>query len=202
MASLPVKAIVYTRAHGDHTGGASAYEYASDKASVRIIGPEGMGDDTGGNADIRTLLMKRGQFQFGRGLPSSKLTNRALLLQIPTIKIAVKPNVLVDGVLETTIAGIKLHFEQAPGEKKPLLTGWTGANGCLATSRIMVEGCKVGYCYREKPDDDWDSGWRFTAGDESQPYMDDPNHSSLYVLNTVCNDDPDIKSPVRICFQS
>ena len=65
-------------------------EYASDKASVRIIGPEGMGDDTGGNADIRTLLMKRGQFQFGRGLPSSKLTNRALLLQIPTIKIADK----------------------------------------------------------------------------------------------------------------
>ena len=71
---LPVKAIVYTHAHGDHTGGASAYiEYASDKASVRIIGPEGMGDDTGGNADIRPLLMKRGQFQFGRGLPSSQL---------------------------------------------------------------------------------------------------------------------------------
>ena len=33
--------------------------------------------------------------------------------------------------------------------------------------------CKVGYCYREKPDGDWDSGWRFTAGDESEEYMDD-----------------------------
>ena len=32
---LPVKAIVYTHAHGDHTGGASAYiEYASDKYMV------------------------------------------------------------------------------------------------------------------------------------------------------------------------
>ena len=40
----------------------------------------------------------------------------------------------------------------------------------------QVEGCKVGYCYREEPDGGWDSGWRFTAGDESDEYMDDPNN--------------------------
>ena len=52
--------------------------------------------------------------------------------------------------------------------------------------------CKVGYCYREKPDGGWDSGWRFTAGDESEAYMDDPNNAGIYKLNTICNDDPDI----------
>ena len=62
----------------------------------------------------------------------------------------------------------------------------------IATNRITVEGCKVGYCYREKPDGDWDSGWRFTAGDESEEYMDDPNNAGIYKLNTICNDDPDI----------
>ena len=67
--------------------------------------------------------------------------------------------------------------------------------GCLlytSTNRITVEGCKVGYCYREKPDGGWDSGWRFTAGDESEAYMDDPNNAGIYKLNTICNDDPDI----------
>lgn len=100
--------------------------------------------------------------------------------------------------------GRNKNFNVPKEEMKPLLSDWTGANGCLATNRIMVEGCKVGYCYREKPDDDWDSGWRFTAGDESQPYMDDPSHSGLYALNTVCNDDPDIipllKAPYGSAF--
>ena len=75
---------------------------------------------------------------------------------------------------------------------KHLLPDWKGADGCIATNRITVEGCKVGYCYREKPDGGWDSGWRFTAGDESEAYMDDPNNAGIYKLNTICNDDPDI----------
>ena len=75
---------------------------------------------------------------------------------------------------------------------KSLLPDWEGADGCIATNRITVEGCKVGYCYREKPDGGWDSGWRFTAGDESEEYMDDPNNAGIYKLNTICNDDPDI----------
>ena len=75
---------------------------------------------------------------------------------------------------------------------KHLLPDWEGADGCIATNRITVEGRKVGYCYREEPDGGWDSGWRFTAGDESEEYMDDPNNAGIYKLNTICNDDPDI----------
>ena len=77
-------------------------------------------------------------------------------------------------------------------DMKELLPDWEGPTGCIATNRITVEGCKVGYCYREKPDGDWDSGWRFTAGDESDHYMDDPNNAGIYGLNSICNDDPDI----------
>ena len=77
---------------------------------------------------------------------------------------------------------------------KDLLPDWDEASGCIVTSRIMVEGCKVGYCYREEPDGDWDSGWRFTAGDESDEYMNDPNNAGIYSLNSVCNEDPDIVS--------
>ena len=50
---------------------------------------------------------------------------------------------------------------------------------CFATDRITVDGCPVGYMYREEPDDEVDSGWRFVAGDESESYMDDPNNSEV-----------------------
>lgn len=59
----------------------------------------------------------------------------------------------------------------------------------------MVDGLPVGYCYREEveqSDRTWDSGWRFTAGDESGGYLDDPDKSGVYPLNTICNCDPDI----------
>ena len=89
-------------------------------------------------------------------------------------------------------AGSNRDYHVKAEDVKPLLSDWKGADGCIATNRITVEGCKVGYCYREKPDGDWDSGWRFTAGDESEEYMDDPNNAGIYKLNTICNDDPDI----------
>ena len=102
-------------------------------------------------------------------------------------------------------AGRNRNYYVKAEDMKNLLPDWDGANGCIATNRITVEGCKVGYCYREKPDGDWDSGWRFTAGDESDAYMDDPNNSGIYGLNTICNDDPDIisllQAPVNSAFE-
>ncbi len=89
-------------------------------------------------------------------------------------------------------AGRNRNYHVKAEDVKPLLSDWEGADGCIATNRITVEGCKVGYCYREEPDGGWDSGWRFTAGEESEEYMDDPNNAGIYKLNTICNDDPDI----------
>ena len=89
-------------------------------------------------------------------------------------------------------AGRNRDYHVKAENVKHLLPNWEGADGCIATGRITVEGCKVGYCYREEPDGGWDSGWRFTAGDESEAYMDDPNNAGIYKLNTICNDDPDI----------
>ena len=92
----------------------------------------------------------------------------------------------------------------AKQELRPLLRDWQGPAGCLATDRILVEGAAVGYCYREGPAGEWDSGWRFTAGDESDEYMDDPRHSDVYTLNCVANYDADIvpilKTPAPCAF--
>lgn len=61
--------------------------------------------------------------------------------------------------------------------------------GCIATDKITVEGLKVCYMYREEGDAELDSGWRFLSGEESQEYVDDPNNSAIYNVNTIANYD-------------
>lgn len=63
---------------------------------------------------------------------------------------------------------------------------------CFATDTITVDGMKVGYMYREEPDDKMDSGWRFFSGTENQEYVDDPNNTMIYHVNTIANYDRSI----------
>jgi hypothetical protein len=46
--------------------------------------------------------------------------------------------------------------------------------------------------YRENPDNDVDSGWRFFAGDETDDYANDPENIAIYDVNTIANYDPGI----------
>ena len=46
--------------------------------------------------------------------------------------------------------------------------------------------------YREKADRPEDSGWRFFSGEETQEYIDDPNNTMIYDVNTIANYDPAI----------
>lgn len=66
--------------------------------------------------------------------------------------------------------------------------------GCIASDRLTVDGCKVGFMYREEPyqDGNPDSGWRFLAGDEDDEYMDNSENHGVYQVNTICNYDPEI----------
>jgi len=61
--------------------------------------------------------------------------------------------------------------------------------GCLATDKITVDGLKVIYMYREESDFDEDSGWRFFSGTEDQDYVDDPDNTMIYDVNTIANYD-------------
>jgi hypothetical protein len=65
-------------------------------------------------------------------------------------------------------------------------------SGCIATDRITVDGCELGYMYREVTSRANDTGWSFFAGDESPEYLADSNHSGVYALNTLANYEPAI----------
>lgn len=67
-----------------------------------------------------------------------------------------------------------------------------GIGGCLATDRIVVDGCPVGYMFRAAPINDQDSGWQFFAGDEDEQYMSEIEHHDVYDVNTIVNYDPSI----------
>ncbi len=63
---------------------------------------------------------------------------------------------------------------------------------CLTSDKITVEGLPIGYMYRESPEEENDSGWRFLSGTESQEYIDDPYNSMVFEVNTVANYDSSI----------
>lgn len=81
------------------------------------------------------------------------------------------------------------RYRLAKGDIQPV-PEWRG--GCIATDRITVDGARVGYMYREAPDNDLDTGWRFFAGDEDERYIDNLSNSAVYRVETIINYDPGI----------
>jgi hypothetical protein len=59
--------------------------------------------------------------------------------------------------------------------------------------------------YRERPDFEEDSGWRFMSGLESDEYLNDPDNLAIYDVNTIANYDPDIipflDAPIGSAFE-
>ena len=87
-------------------------------------------------------------------------------------------------------------------EIRPLATN---KGSCIASDEITLHGKPIGFMYRETPDGEVDSGWRFFSGDETQEYADDPKHFEIYDVNTLANYEPAIipllDSPVMSAFE-
>jgi hypothetical protein len=84
---------------------------------------------------------------------------------------------------------MKKNFFLKPDQLRPLTDA---PGGAYASDRIVVDGAKVGYMYREAPDHDSDSGWRFLAGDENDEYMNNADSFGIYHINLIANIDAEI----------
>lgn len=60
---------------------------------------------------------------------------------------------------------------------------------CFVTKRVLYEGYRVGYLYREDPDEERDSGWRVTSNTETDEYMDDAENIAYVSLGAVLSKD-------------
>ena len=80
-----------------------------------------------------------------------------------------------------------------------------GRGACFATDMITVEGKPVRYMYREHPDNEMDSGWRFFSGYESDEYLENSENVSIYDINTIANYDqsiiPFLDAEVGLAFE-
>ena len=122
----PVKAIIYTHSHGDHTGGASAFAGDPDLA---IYAMHNFQTSHGlGNA-LTPIAMRRGARQFGRALPPDQATNRGVApagtVDRDRGRGFIPPNILIkDEVYKTTIAGVDIELHAGPGETDDALFVW------------------------------------------------------------------------------
>lgn len=86
-------------------------------------------------------------------------------------------------------------LERNNNNKIQKLIDWNEPNGegCLVSTKVSKGEYKVGYMYREDPDENFpDSGWRFFAGDEDEEFTNSSKNFDILSLNTVCNIDLDI----------
>jgi hypothetical protein len=60
------------------------------------------------------------------------------------------------------------------------------------SDKIAVDGNKVDFMYRIKPEKKGDSGWVFYGGGESQEYIDNPENISVLSVNVIANYDEEI----------
>lgn len=70
----------------------------------------------------------------------------------------------------------------------------------LAPKVLVGNKLKVRFMYREKPDNQNDSGWRFFSGDEDQAYVDNPNNIAVYDVETILAIDRDIEKHLSAPF--
>lgn len=81
---------------------------------------------------------------------------------------------------------VEEHMEQIKAKK-----AFLNKKACVS-NKILKEGWKVGYMYREEPLHEDDSGWSFFAGDEDEEYSADYKNITLLSLYEVNQIDPDI----------
>ena len=132
----PVKAIIYTHSHNDHTGGASAF--VGDEMP-EIYAAESFGTVESVNEAVKPVRARRGVRQLGRKLPPKDATNRGVApantmdqdhgegFLSPSVKIP-------QGGYSSMIAGIDVEFHVAPGETDDAMFIW------LPNEKVLFAG--------------------------------------------------------------
>lgn len=129
----PVKALIYTHGHADHTGGTAAF--IGTAKNVKIIAREGFKEDLQERSPVEAVLKQRNARQFGRNLPAEAILNRGVAAgSTSTDRVGegyIPPNMLIHDSLHITLAGIDFELYAADGETNDQLFVWCSTEKAL-----------------------------------------------------------------------
>lgn len=126
ISKKPVKAVIYTHGHLDHTGGTSAF--VGNNKNVKIIARKGFKETLQEHSPVEPILKQRNARQFGRNLPSEVVINRGVAPgKTSTDRVSkgyIAPNLTFQDSLSITLAGIDFQLYAANGETNDQLFVW------------------------------------------------------------------------------
>ncbi|SIO63471.1 alkyl sulfatase dimerization domain-containing protein [Paraburkholderia phenazinium] len=146
-AGLPVKAVVYTHNHTDHTGGVRAFvdEAALEAGRVEIIAHRTLMDTVINNANlVAPILATRSAYSFGTLLPAGATgkVNAGIgpvLIAEPASFFA--PTRVFDDALDIELAGVRFQFRYAPSEADDEIVMWLPDLGVLLSAEVIQGEC-------------------------------------------------------------
>ncbi|WP_322057722.1 alkyl sulfatase dimerization domain-containing protein [Paraburkholderia sp. J63] len=144
---LPVKAIVYTHNHTDHTGGVRAFadEAALESGRVEIIAHRSLMEVVANNANlVAPILGTRSAYSFGALLPpgATGKVNAGIgpvLVAEPASFLA--PTRVFDDRLDIVLAGMNFEFHHAPSEADDEIVMWLPDLGVLLSAEVIQGEC-------------------------------------------------------------
>lgn len=146
-AKLPVKAVVYTHNHTDHTGGVRAFvdEAALEAGSVEIIAHRSLMETVINNANlVAPILATRSAYSFGTLLPEGATgkVNAGIgpvLIAEPASFFA--PTRVFDDRLDIVLAGVRFEFRYAPSEADDEIVMWLPDLDVLLSAEVIQGEC-------------------------------------------------------------
>jgi len=143
--SNPIKAIIYTHNHGDHTFGA-AYYYNLEVEKPMVIAHESTSQYVERIMGIlNPIISKRSTRMFGTDLPSEQVINVGIgpYLGVAQSPIGyIKPTLTFADELKINISGVEIELYHAPGETNDQLFVW------LPNQKALMPGDNI---YRTFP---------------------------------------------------
>ncbi|WP_430934231.1 alkyl sulfatase dimerization domain-containing protein [Saccharicrinis sp. 156] len=133
ITSKPVKALIYTHGHADHTGGATAF--IGKNKGVMVIARKGFKEELQERSPIEPILKQRNARQFGRNLPHKDIINRGVAPgTTSTDRVGqgyIEPNFTFQDTMKITLVGLDFELYAADGETNDQLFVWCPGENAL-----------------------------------------------------------------------
>jgi alkyl sulfatase BDS1-like metallo-beta-lactamase superfamily hydrolase len=157
----PVKALIYTHSHPDHSSGSRGLLDPSDveRGQVEIYAHERLLAGMYGNPRLGIMAPLRLAYSFGWGLdrgPEGLVeVGRGPLLRIGTPGF-LPPTTVFRASLDVEVAGIRVHLREAPSEADDELVLWFPEHGVLHAADVFQGECLANlYALRGAVRDIW-----------------------------------------------